>query len=117
MAAAAAADTGPPFRFSRMGPKGINRQPGDGHPQEAGQRDGGRRREAPASIPAGYTYLGQFVDHDLTFDKTTVTLGSNISPAMLLQARSPSLDLDSLYGAGPGRSRSRRSSTKPTACT
>ncbi len=28
-------------------------------------------------------------------------LGQNISPAALLQGRSPSLDLDSLYGAGP----------------
>jgi hypothetical protein len=28
-------------------------------------------------------------------------LGANVSPAQLLQARSPSLDLDSLYGAGP----------------
>ena len=26
-------------------------------------------------IPAGFTYLGQFIDHDLTFDKTTVMLG------------------------------------------
>ena len=52
-------------------------------------------------IPAGFTYLGQFVDHDLTFDKTSVMLGENVSPAQLLQARSPSLDLDSLYGAGP----------------
>jgi hypothetical protein len=54
-----------------------------------------------SQIPAGSTYLGQFVDHDLTFDKTNVMLGVGISPAELLQARSPSLDLDSLYGAGP----------------
>ena len=54
------------------------------------------------SIPAGYTYLGQFVDHDFTFDKTDVTLGTNVSPGQLIQARSPALDLDSLYGAGPG---------------
>ena len=54
-----------------------------------------------SQIPAGFTYLGQFVDHDLTFDKTTVMLGEHVSPAQLLQARSPSLDLDSLYGAGP----------------
>ena len=53
-------------------------------------------------IPAGFTYLGQFIDHDLTFDKTTVMLGQNVSPAQMLQARSPALDLDSLYGAGPG---------------
>ena len=57
--------------------------------------------EAGSPIPAGFTYLGQFVDHDLTFDKTTVALGEHVSPADLLQARSPSLDLDSLYGAGP----------------
>src|SRR5688500_7040805 len=54
-----------------------------------------------SQLPAGYTYLGQFVDHDLTFDKTNVMLGEDVSPAELLQARSPSLDLDSLYGAGP----------------
>ena len=58
-----------------------------------------RRRES--RIPAGYTYLGQFVDHDLTFDKTAVRLGERVTPAQLVQARSPSLDLDSLYGAGP----------------
>ncbi len=51
-------------------------------------------------IPAGYTYLGQFIDHDLTFDKTP--LGPDISPPEMLQNRSPALDLDSLYGGGPG---------------
>ncbi|MDQ3857654.1 MAG: heme peroxidase family protein [Actinomycetota bacterium] len=83
-----------------MGPSGIGRQ----------LTDPVRKRVANAmavggggagGIPAGYTYLGQFVDHDLTFDKTGVMLGTNVSPAALLQARSPALDLDSLYGAGP----------------
>ena len=54
-----------------------------------------------AGIPAGFTYVGQFVDHDLTFDKTVVMLDANVTPAQLVQARSPSLDLDSLYGGGP----------------
>jgi hypothetical protein len=99
-AIAAAVTAAPPFRFSRMGPKGIGRQLGDPN----------RRRIANAmtaggggasQIPAGFTYLGQFIDHDLTFDKTNVMLGTNVMPAQLLQARSPSLDLDSLYGAGP----------------
>jgi hypothetical protein len=90
----------PPFRFSRMGPKGTGRQVGDpirvktGNAMAAG---GG----GASQIPAGFTYLGQFIDHDLTFDKTKVMLGQNVSPTQLLQARSPSLDLDSLYGAGP----------------
>jgi hypothetical protein len=94
----AAAEAAPPFRFSRIGPRG---------PRPA---DGLRRRLAnamtssdagPSQVPAGFTYLGQFIDHDLTFDKTQVMLGESISPAELLQGRSPSLDLDSLYGAGP----------------
>ena len=67
------------------------------------------------NIPAGYTYLGQFVDHDLTFDKTVVALGDRVSPADLLQGRSPTLDLDSLYGAGPTDPVSR--SSTPTTGT
>jgi Animal haem peroxidase len=59
-------------------------------------------QSAPSQVPAGFTYLGQFIDHDLSFDKTQVMLGQNVTAAQLLQARSPSLDLDSLYGAGPG---------------
>lgn len=46
--------------------------------------------EPNEKIPAGWTYFGQFVDHDLTFDK-----GSGIN------ARTPIFDLDSLYGEGP----------------
>jgi heme peroxidase len=83
-----------------MGPNGGGRQLPEGNRERIGNamtaRGGGE-----SQIPAGFTYLGQFIDHDLTFDKTSVMLGENVSPAELLQARSPSLDLDSLYGAGP----------------
>ena len=57
------------------------------------------RSGANRSIPAGYTYLGQFIDHDLTFD-TTSQLGKDNDPAELTNLRSPRLDLDSLYGSG-----------------
>jgi hypothetical protein len=90
----------PPFRFSRMGPKGTDRQLGEPNRKKIGAAmtvGGG----GAAQMPAGFTYLGQFTDHDLTFDKTNVMLGQHVSPTELLQARSPSLDLDSLYGAGP----------------
>jgi hypothetical protein len=90
----------PPFRFSRMGPGGGSRQPSDSARRKLGDAmaiGGGGNGQ----IPAGFTYLGQFTDHDLTFDKTTVMLGELVSATQLLQARSPSLDLDSLYGAGP----------------
>jgi hypothetical protein len=52
------------------------------------------------AIPAGYTYLGQFVDHDITFDPTSA-LGRDNDPQALVNFRTPRYDLDSLYGSGP----------------
>lgn len=52
------------------------------------------------TIPAGYTYLGQFIDHDITFDITSLHETLN-DPSALRNFRTPMLDLDSLYGAGP----------------
>jgi hypothetical protein len=98
--ATAAAAGAPAFRFSRMGPKGTRRQLPEANARKIADAMTGRGR--PSGVPAGFTYLGQFVDHDLTFDRTDVMLGANVPPAELLQARSPRLDLDSLYGGGPG---------------
>jgi hypothetical protein len=53
-----------------------------------------------APIAAGFTYLGQFVDHDMTFDPTS--LGENaVDVGDLANFRTPALDLDCLYGSGP----------------
>jgi hypothetical protein len=98
--AARVEDEAPPFRFSRMGPSGAGHQLSES--ALARLADAMVAGGGASEVPAGFTYLGQFVDHDLTFDKTDVTFGDTISPARLLQNRSPSLDLDSLYGAGPG---------------
>lgn len=49
---------------------------------------------------AGVTFVGQFLDHDMTFD-TTSRLGRPTSPRRSPNARRPFLDLDSVYGAGP----------------
>jgi hypothetical protein len=52
-------------------------------------------------IPAGFTYLGQFVDHDITLDLTS--LSEKIEdPLQIENFRTPGLDLDSVYGLGPG---------------
>ncbi len=51
-------------------------------------------------IPAGYTYLGQFIDHDITFDPTS-TLQRLNDPDALHDFRTPRFDLDSIYGSGP----------------
>ena len=53
------------------------------------------------SLPAGYTYLGQFIDHDLSFDVRRKLPGGESSPELERTKRSPSLDLDSLYGLEP----------------
>ena len=53
------------------------------------------------TLPAGYTYLGQFIDHDLTFDPTRLP-DVQIDIATLNNFRSPALDLDNLLGFGPG---------------
>jgi hypothetical protein len=54
-----------------------------------------------SGIPALYTYFGQFVDHDITFDPMT-TLVKHSDPDAVTDFRTPALDLDNVYGRGPG---------------
>lgn len=51
-------------------------------------------------LPAGYTYFGQFIDHDITFDPTSSLQRQN-DPDKLRNFRTPRLDLDCVYGEGP----------------
>src|SRR5213076_304467 len=51
-------------------------------------------------ISAGFTYLGQFIDHDLTFDPAS-SLQKQNDPEALVDFRTPRFDLDCLYGRGP----------------
>jgi hypothetical protein len=56
------------------------------------------------NIPAGYVYLGQFIDHDLSFNtKTNMTPGGEEPIIDETSFRSPTLDLDSLYGLNPAQ--------------
>ena len=55
---------------------------------------------AEGGIPAAYTYFGQFIDHDLTFDPAS-SLQKQNDPDALVDFRTPQFDLDSLYGRGP----------------
>jgi hypothetical protein len=54
-----------------------------------------------SGIPALYTYFGQFIDHDITFDPVS-SLTKQQDPDGLIDYRTPALDLDNLYGRGPG---------------
>jgi len=53
-------------------------------------------------FPAAYTYLGQFIDHDITFDNrsTLKPIPSGLS-SFPSNERTPRLDMDCLYGLGP----------------
>jgi hypothetical protein len=53
-----------------------------------------------SGIPALYTYLGQFIDHDITFDPAS-SLQMQNDPDALIDFRSPAFDLDNVYGRGP----------------
>src|SRR5437899_9104037 len=69
----------------------VEREPKPGEDDTAGDNP---------DIPAGFTYLGQFVDHDLTFDPTS-RLERDNDPDALVDFRTPRFDLDSIYGRGP----------------
>jgi hypothetical protein len=56
--------------------------------------------EEESGIPALYTYLGQFIDHDLTFDPAS-SLQQQNDPDALIDFRTPAFDLDNVYGRGP----------------
>ena len=53
-----------------------------------------------AGVPAGYTYLAQFIDHDITLDLTPLDV-QEADPLATQNFRTPALDLDSIYGPGP----------------
>ena len=55
------------------------------------------------AITAGFTFLGQFIDHDMTFDPTS-SLKRQQDPESIRNFRVPALDLDNVYGSGPGAS-------------
>jgi len=52
-------------------------------------------------MTVGFTFLGQFIDHDLTFDPMPIRCNLPASPNL----RSPFFDLDSIYGRGPDEDR------------
>lgn len=69
-----------------------------------------------STIPAVYTYWGQFIDHDMTANTDRTSKISDVTKnpivptppkkvaAKLKNLRRPTFDLDSVYGNGPGLS-------------
>jgi hypothetical protein len=49
---------------------------------------------------AGFTFIAQFIDHDITFDNTPLA-DQQADPDAKVNFRTPRYDLDSVYGRGP----------------
>jgi hypothetical protein len=49
---------------------------------------------------AGFTFIGQFIDHDITLDTTPLEQQQS-DPDAKVNFRTPRYDLDSVYGGGP----------------
>ncbi|HZA19054.1 MAG TPA: heme peroxidase family protein [Pseudonocardiaceae bacterium] len=98
------------FRFSRLGPQGELTDPALNQRLAKAMTTPPQQPNADGAdpVPAGFTYVGQFVDHDLTLDATAVALGQDVTVDELVGGRSPALDLDTVYGRGPNHAQDRR---------
>jgi Animal haem peroxidase len=77
--------------------------------REAGKIDGPmdegvHGKMGSTDTPLGYVFLGQFIDHDITLDVTS-SLNQLNDPMATRNFRTPTLDLDCIYGSGPDASR------------
>jgi Animal haem peroxidase len=88
-------------RFGRMFRNLPSHMPADGWLEELAQGmiEGPETGDAE-ELPAGITYFGQFIDHDLTFDPVS-SLERQNDPDGLVSFRTPGFDLDAVYGRGP----------------
>lgn len=67
---------------------------------KGGPMDGGTNANRTATVPVGMVFFGQFIDHDITLDVET-SLDQVVNLDELSNARTPTLDLDCIYGEGP----------------
>ena len=65
-----------------------------------GPMDGGENANRTSTVAVGDVFFGQFIDHDITLDVTT-SLSATADISQLQNTRSPTLDLDNIYGLGP----------------
>jgi hypothetical protein len=77
-------------------------QMNDGKPPLNDVKDSDVEFDNPG-IPAGYVYLGQFIDHDMTLDTTPLTLQQQ-DPKGMTNFDTPRFDLGNVYGKGPSGS-------------
>ena len=77
--------------------------PPNGRDHEVTRQQGPQRLFGENPNPAltsGFTFVGQFVDHDITFDTTPLDQQQS-DPVATTNFRTPRYDLDAIYGLGP----------------
>ncbi|MCW7538073.1 hypothetical protein OOT46_09455 [Aquabacterium sp. A7-Y] len=62
--------------------------------------DNAPANDNPRREPAGFTFFGQFLDHDMTLDRKPLQ-DAPVPLSELENSREPNLNLDSVYGGGP----------------
>ena len=77
---------------ARLHALGVVGGPCDGGPFEVGAGD-------DASVEAGWPFLGQFIAHDITADRSPLV--DQADPDALRNSRTPRANLESVYGGGP----------------
>jgi hypothetical protein len=74
--------------------------------------DAGQNELDSSDAPAGFTFFGQFIDHDITLmsprDQDEKPLTGQASISDVINNRTPDLELDSVFGLGPEHSGSAR---------
>jgi hypothetical protein len=76
---------------------------GDGSPVLATKDNNDALGENPNPLlTSGFTFVGQFVDHDITFDTTPLDQ-QEADPYATTNFRTPRYDLDAIYGLGPNK--------------
>lgn len=90
----------PPLMLDEKQIQNVVSQMMDVSEQTSGGGWGGAPTASDSNLAAGWTYFAQFVDHDITFDPTSMLDQAN-DPDALENFRTPRFDLDSVYGLGP----------------
>ena len=69
--------------------------------KKGGPMDGKSKDNRTDTVPVGMVFFGQFVDHDITLDASTTFDSVVDNPGEIANVRTPTLDLDCIYGLGP----------------
>jgi hypothetical protein len=90
-----------PPHYSRIIPRTVFNYTKEDLVELANRMMGDPNKASNLPVLSGLVYFGQFIDHDLTRDRTRLEEDPYPEPTETRNWRTPKLDLDSVYGNGP----------------